>query len=368
MKKKHVIKIILKILAALIVIILLFTLGTFIYHRINTNNELMLLKENGYYNPVSVGDYSLNVAKFGNESGKHTVVSLAGLGAGDFSVAERQMTSYIESDNLVAFIDRAGYGLSDDTDNDMTLEYIVEDYRKALKNAGVPAPYVLMAHSIGGAYATYWESVHPEEIEAVVFVDGSELSETAFSDEPSSKVDFGDKTLAFFAKLGFSRYVLRDYCYRYPDGFSNEQKLGDILNIMTMDSIAPVSEGRFLAENAQNSFNQIVTNNIPKLYICANLGIRTANDLNELSKWINLQIEDNGLDTPMKPTDFEENDEETKEELANYEKARNELLYPYIEKLGNCKLAFVPGDHTIYIQKPDECGKLISEFIADTEK
>lgn len=34
-----------------------------------------------------------------------------------------------------------------------------------------------MPHSIGGAYATYWCSQYPEEIEAIVFVDGSQLSE-----------------------------------------------------------------------------------------------------------------------------------------------------------------------------------------------
>lgn len=88
-----------------------------------------------YYNPVSVGDYSLNVAKFGNENGKHTIVALAGLGMGDYSVTARQMTKLFEEENLVVFVDRAGYGFSDDTENEMTLEYIVEDYRKALKNA-----------------------------------------------------------------------------------------------------------------------------------------------------------------------------------------------------------------------------------------
>lgn len=49
------------------------------------------------------------------------------------------------------FVDRAGHGFSDDTENEMTPEYIVEDYRKALKNAGIKAPYILMPHSIGGA-------------------------------------------------------------------------------------------------------------------------------------------------------------------------------------------------------------------------
>ena len=92
-----------------------------------------------------MGDYSLNVAIFGNENGKHTIVGLAGLGMGEYSVSARQMTACLEEDNLVVFVDRAGYGLSDDTNKEMTVENIVEDYRMALKNSGIDAPYVLMS-------------------------------------------------------------------------------------------------------------------------------------------------------------------------------------------------------------------------------
>ena len=159
---KKALKIVGRIFLIMLVVLLLFVLGTFIFHRVKTNQALELLKEKGYYNPVSVGEYSLNVAKFGNENGAHTIVGLAGLGMGDYAVAARQMTDCLEENNQVVFVDRAGYGFSGDTDNDMTLEYIVEDYRKALKNAGVEAPYILMPHSIGGAYANYWVSEYPE--------------------------------------------------------------------------------------------------------------------------------------------------------------------------------------------------------------
>ena len=118
---KKAIKMTGRILLILLILLLLFTLVTFIIHRVKTYQEISLLKEKDYYNPVSVGDYSLNVAKFGSENGRHTLVSLAGLGMGDYSVAERQMTSLLEKDNMVVFIDRAGYGFSDDTDHEMTI-------------------------------------------------------------------------------------------------------------------------------------------------------------------------------------------------------------------------------------------------------
>lgn len=121
LKMKKAVKIIVRALLILLAATLLFTLATFIIHRIKTGEEIALLKKKGYYNPVSVGNYSLNAAKFGNPDGKHTIVGLAGLGMVDYSVAARQMTACLEEDNLVVFVDRAGYGFSDDTENEMTL-------------------------------------------------------------------------------------------------------------------------------------------------------------------------------------------------------------------------------------------------------
>lgn len=366
MKAKKIGKIICSVLLILLAAVLLFTLVTFIIHKVKSKMELDLLKEKGYYNPVSVGDYSLNTAIFGNENGAHTIVGLAGLGMGDYSVTARQMTAFLEDDNLVVFVDRAGYGFSGDTDNEMTLEYIVEDYRRALKNAGIEPPYILMPHSIGGAYANYWASNFPGEIEAVVFVDGSQLSENAFEDEPTYKVGIGDRISAFLAAAGFGRYVLRDYFYHYPDNYSDEEQcLGDALSLMTLDSIAPISEAGLLAKNGQDAFNGIVTNDIPKLYICASWGIQTKEDIIELNKWINRQIEINKLDMPLRSLDI--SDETAANAIESFAKARNDTIYPYAEKMGNCRVVCAAGDHMIYEQKPAECGELIKAFIDGLE-
>lgn len=360
--KKTIGKVIGRVLLILLAVLILFIAVTFIVHSVKSNEKIALLSENGYYNPVSVGDHSLNVAQFGNPNGKHTIVGLAGLGMGDYSVTARQMTACLEEDNLVVFVDRAGYGFSDDTDNEMTLEYIVEDYRKALANAGIDAPYILMPHSIGGAYTNYRASNYPEEIEAVVFIYGSQLSENAFADEPTSEISIGDRINAFFAKIGFSRYFLRDYSYHYPDNYSEEEQyLGDALSLMTLDSIAPVSETGLLAKNAQDAFNGIITNDIPKLYICASWGIQTKEDVIDVNKWINRQIEINDLDFELRPLEI--SDDTLKTVLENYEKARNETIYPYAEKMGNCEVVCVAGDHMIYEQKPVECGEIIRNFI-----
>lgn len=367
-KKRKVGKIILRVLLILLAAFALFVLGVFVVHRVKTGKEIALLKEKGYYNPVSVGDYSLNVAKFGNENGKHTIVGLAGLGMGDYPVTARQMTAPFEEDNLVVFVDRAGYGFSDDTNNEMTTEYIVEDYRKALKNAGIEAPYILMPHSIGGAYANYWASNFPEEIEVVVFVDGSQLSANAFEEEPEEAVGFGDRLYALLAKMGFSRFVLRDYSYLYPDNFSDEEQyLGDALSLLTLDSIAPISEAGIIARNAQDAWNGMITNDVPKLYICASWGIQTKEEMIENNKWINRQIEKNHLDGTPRSEEFAD-DETLNNILKQFEEGRRDVIYPYAERMGNCRVVCVPGDHQIYVQKPAECAEVIMDFLDEIDK
>lgn len=361
-------KIILRVGAALLAAILLFTLGIFVFHALQSRKEFQLLKEEGYYNPVSVGDYCLNVAKFGNENGRHTVVGLAGLGMGDYSVAARQMTSCIEDENLVVFVDRAGYGFSDDTQNEMMLSYIVEDYRKALKAAGVEAPYVLMPHSIGGAYANYWVSNYPEEIEGVFFVDGSQLSADAFSEEEIGSVDLGDRFLSVLAKIGFSRLVIRDYFYHYPDNYSQkEQMLGDALTYLTLDSLAPESESLLIAKNAQDAFNGIIANEVPKLYVCASWGIDSVEDIIETHRWINRQIEINRLNVALRPVTVEGNEELFERQIALFREGREKTIYPYAEKMGNCEVVLLAGDHMIYEQKPLECGTLLKGFLERLE-
>lgn len=363
MKRKKVRRILVLFLLILLAVPCLFALGTWIFHRVKTAQEMRLLKEKGYFNPISVGDYSLNVARFGNGEGAHTIIALAGLGMGDFPVAARRMTAHMEPDNAVVFVDRAGYGLSDDTGREMTLERIVADYRTALKNAGVEPPYVLMAHSIGGVYSSWWASKYPDEIEAVVQIDGTQLSETAYEDEPdNSPVTFEDKVLAFLARIGFSRYILRSEHYLYPAPFTEEeQALGDALDLMTQDSIAPVSESGLRRENARFAWSGIVPNDIPKLYLCSSWGAQTKEDLIETARWLNGQIRKNHLDMTLLPTDPD--DERIDTILKQMKDLRRTVLEPYAEKMSGCRIILLPGDHMIYEQKPDACGQIIKDFL-----
>ena len=53
----------------------------------------------------------------------------------------------LKDDYEIIYIDRAGYGYSDDTSIEQTVERVVSDYRNALNSAGIEGPYILLPHS-----------------------------------------------------------------------------------------------------------------------------------------------------------------------------------------------------------------------------
>lgn len=149
MKIKKAIKIVIIFFLCLLVL----WLFVFINSHIRLKQDRTFLTENGYANLVSTGDHSVNVLSCGNENGKHRIVAIAGFGDPDPCLSWGRMTAVLEEDHQVIFVDRAGYGLSDNTSQERTVENIVEDYRTALRNACAKAPYILLPHSIGGIYA-----------------------------------------------------------------------------------------------------------------------------------------------------------------------------------------------------------------------
>ncbi|MBQ6040646.1 MAG: alpha/beta hydrolase [Oscillospiraceae bacterium] len=296
-----------------IVLIALLLAGFLLFHPLTVTHNLNMLTEKGYYNPVSVGDYSLNLLKFGNENGSHKIVALAGFGVGDSSVSMRKMTAELENDNQIVFLDRAGYGASDDTKADMHVGTIVEDYRTALKNANVEAPYTLMAHSIAGVYASYWVSKYPDEIDSVILLDTTWLLDENAEENVTSAV-VSEYAKYFASKIGLVDLLMPSSV----DGTKEEKKIAKALTSMTMDSRALISEAKFEPENIKDTLAVLSPNDIPKLYIQC------------------------GKELP----------DEARKNLERY-----------TDRLGNCQIALLDSGHLMYLEKPDESGKIIRDFL-----
>ncbi|MEW8693095.1 MAG: alpha/beta hydrolase [Candidatus Thiodiazotropha endolucinida] len=62
---------------------------------------------------------------------------------------------------------------SDEKTGARTAKTIVEELRILLHQTGMPPPYVLVGHSIGGLYSLYYAKAYPDEVAGLVLVDSS---------------------------------------------------------------------------------------------------------------------------------------------------------------------------------------------------
>ena len=125
--------------------------------------------KDGFVNLVSAGSFDMNMNIYGD--GKHKVIAMPGSGDAAFTVDMKMLSEHLSDDISLIVTPRPGYGLCTDTDEELTTELVVEGTRTALKNAGIEPPYILMPHSMGGLYGTYWESNYPDEVSGVIFLD-----------------------------------------------------------------------------------------------------------------------------------------------------------------------------------------------------
>lgn len=360
-KVKKTIKIISRICLVFLIILLLSLAGMFIYHRINIPKNKEFMKENGYYNLVSVGDHSLNLVEYGGAEDKHRIVALGGNGSG-FPLELRELADELQEEGAVYYLARAGYDGSDDVKDDMTVEFVVEDYRKALQNAGIESPYVLMSHSYAGVLASYWVSKYPDEIEAMIDLDG--IVPQSFTDEQLQEAEEQTTGVAIIKGVvnsGIGDVALRIFFPKDPDYSEDEQRVYDAMALMTLGSSAFVSDLKCTVANTSETWEMMQPNDVPKLYINATNGYQTVEELEANDVLSEYMIDK--LTEGFEGSDEERRAKAYEMEFADISEYNKEKIQPYIEKLGNCEIVNLPGGHSIHLEKPQECAEIIKDFI-----
>ena len=120
---------------------------------------------------VEVFDGRMHVRAMG--SGGDTIVLLPGMGVALPSAEFAPLMRKLSERNTVVCVEYFGVGFSSGTSRSRSCESYVEETRAALAAAGFKAPYVLMPHSISGVFAEYYAEIHPDEVKAIVSLDGT---------------------------------------------------------------------------------------------------------------------------------------------------------------------------------------------------
>ena len=183
-----------------------------------------------------------------------------------------------------------------------------------------------MAHSMGGTYASYWVSKYPEEIKAFINIDGTYV-------EPMTEEEMNRKagsTLLYKVgvNLGLGD-ILLPALLRNDSGLSKDEwRAYCILQQLSIPSDATANEGVEINRNRNTTWNTLTETDVPKLYISARHG-----DLSD----------------------------------PESEEANKKELLPYLNKMGNYQIAYLPGSHFIFKTEPEEFRNYVRNYLDSVE-
>lgn len=126
-----------------------------------------VLKTKAINGRINVGGYNLHVNYYGE--GDYTVIFEAGLGHGseDWTLIQPEISKIAKTFSY----ERVGIGNSDTTKSRRTCLVQVRALHKLLDKVKAKAPYIIVAHSIGGFNARVFAATYPKEVAGIIFVD-----------------------------------------------------------------------------------------------------------------------------------------------------------------------------------------------------
>lgn len=139
----------------------------FFINYVETNYEKGIYKAPGKM--VDVYGNKMHVYSVGK--GNSTIVLLPGLGTTAPVVDYTPLTKELSKNNKVVVVEPFGYGYSEKTNRERTVDNIVDEIHMALKEVGVTENIVLMPHSASGIYAMAYANRYSNEVKAFIGID-----------------------------------------------------------------------------------------------------------------------------------------------------------------------------------------------------
>lgn len=349
-------KIIKRILLGIIVGVVLLLFLSKVNHEIRLNHESEELQKIETSEMIETNDGIVHADIKEASYAEDTIVFLHGLGMGDTTIAGKPMLMPFEGKHNLFIMDRFGNGLSDDTSEAQTVEKIVELYRDALEKTGQKKPYILIAHSISGIYATYWAQLYPEEIKAIIFLDADPLEYYTQEGEIDKLSLLVGKCEYLLADTGLQRFFVSDETLlgqAENQAFTeDENRWRKYLMYHNTFSKATYSEMKLYYENAQMVLSRNTKLTIPQLYIEAN------------------DVQGKYYDDIYASVLAERYDGDEKK-IKEKRMARIQILEEkkeYMKKRGNIEIVELSGPHSIYEYDPEGVADTIENFLEKVQK
>lgn len=168
-----------------------------------------------YGTKYNVGKGKINIYTEGE--GEYTIVFLSGAGVTSPVLEYRTLYRRLSDAYRIAVVEKSGYGMSESTDTERTVENMVGESREALKLAGINPPYILAPHSYSGHETIYWANTYPDEVKAVLSIDmrlpesAVEFGKIMTSDKLKAMAERNKKLYAKIQKRGLFAKLVKKF-------------------------------------------------------------------------------------------------------------------------------------------------------------
>jgi len=214
---KNTLKIVGKVLLALVIVLVSSLLVIYVYNRIKMKQEEPLLA-NPLGQMVEVDGHMMCVYEEGE--GEHTLLFLSGSGTAAPILDFKSLYSLLRDDYHIVVIEKFGYGFSDVVDDERSFDTILRQDREALEKAGIEGPFVLCPHSMSGLESIMWAQDYPDEVEAIIGLDM--VLPRTYDEFDFDGVFRFEKLAALARELGIVRFYYSDSSL--PAALSKEEK------------------------------------------------------------------------------------------------------------------------------------------------
>lgn len=222
-------------------------------------------------------------------TGDRVVVLLTGWASPSPVLEMAPLAEMLKNDHTVITIEYFGYGLSDITSKERSIENITEEIHEVLHSLGYTR-YTLMAHSMSGIYGLYYSNQYPNEIESFVGIDTSVPRQNEYM--PTQRLNLRNAYISLIQKnLGLLRiasiispWLILDHVV----GFNRSQKDIKILLMLYLNkwfNMNVINEQKHSTENFTKAKALKFPEEIPVLFFLA------SQECDKLEQWYDLHEE-----------------------------------------------------------------------------
>jgi pimeloyl-ACP methyl ester carboxylesterase len=291
------------------------------------NNLLTMYEQNKYPvlgELVEVNGKNMHIYTKGE--GDNTIVLLSGLGTTAPVLDFEPLVNELAKRNKVVVVEAFGYGWSDITKSERTVENMVGEMRTALQEANIKGPYVLMPHSISGIYSMYYANTYPEEVKAIIGIDPTLPKALKYFDETAPSMP---KIFSYLAPTGIARLAI----------------------YLNSDNYLPIAEeGTYSNENLR--MTKVISS-------WKGYNRNVVNEANEIKENI-----EKTADMTF-PSDIPVMIFTTKEKMNKEEKSNVTFYREQLKNVGTNKLIVYEGHHYLHWAHSKEISETVNDFIKE---